>query len=344
MGVYTLRGGTVTNSGTITGTATSGMGVGAESGGTVDNESGGTISGANAGVFIASGAGSVTNAGGIYATTASANAVTLLGGGTVTNTKTISGGGRRLHRWRERGDELGHQLRRDLRHGDERRGRQPRLRRRGDQPERRDDQRRCGRRLHRGRGRLGDQRGQYPRHGAFRQWSRSPGGRDSEQYRDDYWRQSWRLHRRRRRRRDELGRDIGDYAWRRGARRWRYGDEQERRDDQRRELRRLYRRRQCGDELGHQRGGDHRRGDEQLGRHSQLRRRGGQPERRDDQRRCGWGPHHGRDRLGDQREQYPRHGRFGEWSCSPGGRHGEQYGDDQRRLPWRLSSAAAPAQ
>ncbi len=37
------------------------------------------------------GTGSGTNAGGIYATIASANAVTLLGGGTVSNTKTING-------------------------------------------------------------------------------------------------------------------------------------------------------------------------------------------------------------------------------------------------------------
>ena len=81
----------MTNSGTITGTATSGAGVDASSGGTVTNQSGGTISGANAGVLMASGMGSVINAGGIYATAASANAVTLLGGGTVNNTKTISG-------------------------------------------------------------------------------------------------------------------------------------------------------------------------------------------------------------------------------------------------------------
>ncbi len=89
--------------------------------------------------------------------------------------------------------------------------------------------------------------------------------------------------------------------------------------DQGRELRRLYRRRECGDELGHRRWRDRRRGDEQFGRQSQLRRRGCQPNRGNDQRRCGWGPHYGRYRLGDQRGQYPRHGRFGEWSCSPGG-------------------------
>lgn len=85
------KGGLVTNTGTITDTATGGIGVGAQLGGTVTNQKGGKISGASAGVFVASGVGSVTNAGQILASAPTGYAVALRGGGTVTNTGKING-------------------------------------------------------------------------------------------------------------------------------------------------------------------------------------------------------------------------------------------------------------
>jgi hypothetical protein len=90
-GVVMPKGGSVTNSGTIAVTAAGSIGIGANSASTVNNQSTGTISGVNGGVVIRGGAGSVTNAGAIRAS--SNYGVGVLGGGTVSNTGTITGGG-----------------------------------------------------------------------------------------------------------------------------------------------------------------------------------------------------------------------------------------------------------
>lgn len=82
----------VTNAGTITGTATEGVGVILRSGGTVTNESSGSIRGVAFGVFLAGGTSSLINVGGIYGSAASGSGAALGSGGTVSNTGKISGG------------------------------------------------------------------------------------------------------------------------------------------------------------------------------------------------------------------------------------------------------------
>jgi uncharacterized protein with beta-barrel porin domain len=86
-GIRLLSHGTVTNSGSITGSG--GVGVYLGGGGSVTNQTGGTISGIVSGVRISGGAGQVTNAGTIKA---NGYGVYLGGGGSVTNSGTITGG------------------------------------------------------------------------------------------------------------------------------------------------------------------------------------------------------------------------------------------------------------
>ena len=115
-GVYIVGGSaatnSVTNTGGITGAGTNSSGVHLGLGRPVTNQSGGTISGVANGVFIEGGTGSVINGGNIHGTAASANGVVLLGGGTATNTGTITGGNSwRPYRWRRRvTDELGRDI------------------------------------------------------------------------------------------------------------------------------------------------------------------------------------------------------------------------------------------
>ncbi len=84
----------VTNAGEIRAAGTSSTGVRlGSSGGTLTNQSGGTVSGSRDGVFIDGGTSLVSNAGHIYGTAASGSGAVLYSGGTVTNSGTISGVG-----------------------------------------------------------------------------------------------------------------------------------------------------------------------------------------------------------------------------------------------------------
>ncbi|MGQ3040811.1 MAG: autotransporter-associated beta strand repeat-containing protein, partial [Brevundimonas sp.] len=84
--VWLVGGGTVTNSGTLTGSLGSGV---VSAGGDVSNLAGGAINGSSNGVIFNAGIGSVTNAGSIIGT--GANGVIFNAGGSLTNTGTISG-------------------------------------------------------------------------------------------------------------------------------------------------------------------------------------------------------------------------------------------------------------
>ena len=146
------------------------------SGGAVKNQSGGTISGGGQGVFIAGGTNALTNAGDIYGRAASG--AVFSGGGTVTNTRQDHRRRpwRRCGRRRRRGDELGRDS--GLKSG---RRRIP-CRRRGDQPERRDDQRRELRRLYRRRERADEYRDELRKHQRHERRGRGPRlGRRGEQ-------------------------------------------------------------------------------------------------------------------------------------------------------------------
>ncbi len=92
-GIYVVGGiGTISNSGTIEGTGTSGNGVGLGAGGSVGNT--GLIEGPGYGAQITGGIGTISNSGTIKGTGTSGNGVRLEAGGSVTNASAgrISGG------------------------------------------------------------------------------------------------------------------------------------------------------------------------------------------------------------------------------------------------------------
>ena len=111
----------------------------------------GRLAAANLGVHIGGGAGALTNSGAISGTTQ--GGVAFIGGGTVNNQSGGSISGANFGVYIGGGSAATNSVTNTggiYRRGDEQFGRQSRLRRRGDQPDRRNDQRRCGRRLHQG--------------------------------------------------------------------------------------------------------------------------------------------------------------------------------------------------